>query len=624
MSDAIGKALEIYASKTSEEGKELQNTAPNSLVFSNDKNTVYFNNNLYGSIVLGNDTRALTEHISSSAGDTRNAEIFGDISNYEFYRKCISKGIPFYGYVKRSDNVDESMFVSLQTQLNTNDITFYYYLLFRNRITLNKLIVKVKTDLWVCESNVKTLPDAISDDTTLGDYTKTNIALSIKDFNIHCQRIDLTNYTIENNIINLTASNLNSIFTNYASLWLLLLGKTYRSFYILIKDVNSQIVYIPCSIYNDTSNDRFNITGYFGDKKLIGYLNYSSGNFTDSTVTIEDNLQNGPNVINNLTSTSTTDALSAAQGKALNDKINALGNVYRVKGTKNNINEVLALTDAKVGDVWNISNSFILNYSNYEAGTNVVCITATSSVDHDGDNWDALGGVSFNLPEYTIVFNDLDYGNSEGDFIQSQLNSMVESLHSSYLDSAVHNDVVFTAIVNWNDHNISKIPCSIHQVNNIKYELVGTFCLSQVSTFRITIDIEENQIAKIAYKISEVNASNEHYYHIGDFEQLPKLPNTFDGENIISVFGTPTSIINAIKNGDIIIAKRNKNDSVGPIKNDVICDCTVKNDMTGIDIYYPDYIEKVIIHVYLEKSVGNDYAGEMSYWEKINMNTTIS
>lgn len=104
-------------------------------------------------------------------------------------------------------------------------------------------------------------------------------------------------------------------------------------------------------------------------------------------------------VVNNLTTTDTSKALSAAQGKALNDKISTLGSVYRVKGSKTNISEVLALTDAKVGDVWNVINAFTLNGKPFPASTNIVCVTATSPSDHDEGNWDPIGG-TVNLSAY--------------------------------------------------------------------------------------------------------------------------------------------------------------------------------------------------------------------------------
>lgn len=111
-------------------------------------------------------------------------------------------------------------------------------------------------------------------------------------------------------------------------------------------------------------------------------------------------------VVNNLTTTDANKALSAAQGKTLNDKISALGSVYRVKGSKTNISEVLALTDAKVGDVWNVINAFTLNGKPFPASTNIVCVTATSPSDHDEGNWDPIGGtvnLSAYIPKSDIV-----------------------------------------------------------------------------------------------------------------------------------------------------------------------------------------------------------------------------
>lgn len=113
-------------------------------------------------------------------------------------------------------------------------------------------------------------------------------------------------------------------------------------------------------------------------------------------------------VVNNLTTDEASKALSAAQGKALNDRISGLGSVYRVKGTKTNLSEVLALTNAVVGDVWNVANAFTLGGNPYPANTNVVCITATSSSDHDEGNWDPLGGtvnLSTYVPKSDIVDN---------------------------------------------------------------------------------------------------------------------------------------------------------------------------------------------------------------------------
>lgn len=112
---------------------------------------------------------------------------------------------------------------------------------------------------------------------------------------------------------------------------------------------------------------------------------------------------------NTLTSTETNKALSAAQGKALNDRISGLGNVYRVKGTKSTIEEVYDISaDAKLGDVWNITSAFTIGGNPYPANTNVVCIAEWSTSTTPQNNWDPLGGtvnLSTYVPKSDIVDN---------------------------------------------------------------------------------------------------------------------------------------------------------------------------------------------------------------------------
>lgn len=114
-------------------------------------------------------------------------------------------------------------------------------------------------------------------------------------------------------------------------------------------------------------------------------------------------------VIDNLTSSSTTAALSARAGKALNDRISGLGNVYRVKGTKRTIEEVYDISgDAKLGDVWNITSAFTIGGKPYPANTNVVCIAERSTSTTPQNNWDPLGGtvdLSTYVPKSDIVDN---------------------------------------------------------------------------------------------------------------------------------------------------------------------------------------------------------------------------
>jgi len=168
------------------------------------------------------------------------------------------------------------------------------------------------------------------------------------------------------------------------------------------------ITYSTGSGYSISEIGKFNLTS---EGSVINVLTSTSSNKPLSAAMgkkLQDEKLAKTDVVDNLTTTSTSKALSAAQGKVLNDKIAGLGNVYRVKGTKTNLSDVLALTDAKIGDVWNVTNDFTLGGKPYPANTNVVCITATSSSDHDEGNWDPLGGtvnLSTYVPKSDIVDN---------------------------------------------------------------------------------------------------------------------------------------------------------------------------------------------------------------------------
>lgn len=90
-------------------------------------------------------------------------------------------------------------------------------------------------------------------------------------------------------------------------------------------------------------------------------------------------------VVDNLTSTSATSALSANQGKVLMGYIDALqgkvSSIYTPKGSK--AFAELPTEGNNIGDVYNITDAFTLDGKPYPAGTNVAWT---------GTAWDALGG----------------------------------------------------------------------------------------------------------------------------------------------------------------------------------------------------------------------------------------
>lgn len=86
-------------------------------------------------------------------------------------------------------------------------------------------------------------------------------------------------------------------------------------------------------------------------------------------------------------------ALASAKSYA-DEKFSALGSVYTTKGSCTAA-QLKALTSAKAGDVWNITDAVTIDGKAYPAGVNVVCVTAFSAAIDPAatKNWDALQGL---------------------------------------------------------------------------------------------------------------------------------------------------------------------------------------------------------------------------------------
>lgn len=86
-------------------------------------------------------------------------------------------------------------------------------------------------------------------------------------------------------------------------------------------------------------------------------------------------------------------ALASAKSYA-DQKVSALGSVYTTKGSCTAA-KLKALTSAKAGDVWNITDAVTIDGKAYPAGVNVVCVTAFSAAIDPATtkNWDALQGL---------------------------------------------------------------------------------------------------------------------------------------------------------------------------------------------------------------------------------------
>lgn len=208
----------------------------------------------------------------------------------------------------------------------------------------------------------------------------------------------------------------------------------YQGMLVIVKD--TQEVYVLKDVAKITSAD------YSGWKRVDGggVTQVVVENILTSTSTthalsaaqgkvLNDTKLNKTDVINNVTTNDTTKALSAAQGKIIWERINGLGNVYKYRGTKTTISEVIAITNAVVGDVYNVEAEFSVGGKKYPAGTNVACIKNTSTTEHTEANWDPLGG-TVDLSAYAT---------------KAEMNS---GLNSKINTSAIKNDLTTGGVTN--------------------------------------------------------------------------------------------------------------------------------------------------------------------------------
>ena len=425
---ANGQKLRVAVTKTSAQGKAAQSATPNLMSFSTDENSVWFNGKKYGvhkfSNVSSLNTNSTAEQVLSALNVSKSSELY-DLAH---------KGVLFI------DTISGNTIVKYED----GDDTFQLYVPSSDSRSIKKLTITVSSNKV---TGLTTISHLIVDDikNTLTS-TETNKALSAAMGKALNDRINGLGspYKVKgtktniSDVLSLTDAKVGDVWkvTNEFTLG----GKKYPA--------GTNVVCVTATSPSDHNDDNWDALG--GTVDLTPYLTksdasntYAKKADTDTSfdeiweqlgvVVAKDEIVNNltssetnkplsaamgkklqdeklakSDVVNNLTTTDASKALSAAQGKALNDRISGLGNVYRVKGTKTNLSDVLALTDAKVGDVWNVTNAFTLGGKPYPANTNVVCITATSSSDHDEGNWDPLGGtvnLSTYVPKSDIVDN---------------------------------------------------------------------------------------------------------------------------------------------------------------------------------------------------------------------------
>lgn len=419
---ANGQKLRVAVTKTSAQGKAAQSATPNLMSFSTDENSVWFNGRKYGIYILKG-----YENLSGESQTGTIQSFLGEFT-YNVWSSAQKNGNVVL--VKNSSTVMvASVYVNdeankLTLYMNDGDAVYYVGIAYStgggysiseigklNLISEGSIInvlTSTSSNKPLSAAMGKKLQDEklaktdVVNNLTTTDTTK---ALSAAQGEVLNSKFKYNYIPIKFSAINNTSDSAtikgymgnidgNVLVTRLTS-GATLIDSSSEDWVITPQEVStSKVVFVGLKLQS-----------FCISTKTIT-VTISGSNYTNMAVIAADRYV--PNVVNNLTSSDTANALSAAQGKALNDRISGLGNVYRVKGTKTNLSDVLALTDAKVGDVWNVTNAFTLGGKPYPANTNIVCITATSSSDHDEGNWDPLGGtvnLSTYVPKSDIVDN---------------------------------------------------------------------------------------------------------------------------------------------------------------------------------------------------------------------------
>lgn len=403
---ANGQKLRVAVTKTSAQGKAAQSVTPNLMSFSTDENSVWFNGRKYGIYILKG-----YENLSDGSQTDTIQSFLGEFT-YNVWSSAQENGNIVL--VKNNSTV---MVASVYVNDEANELTLYmndrdavYYVGITYSTGGGYSISEIGKFNLISEGSVINVLTSTSSNKPLSaamgkklqdeKLAKTDVVnnLTTTDTSkaLSAAQGKVLNDKFNGNKININFS-ATSNSTDNATIkgymgnidgTTLVRKLTYGANLV---DSSSDDWVITLQEASDTkvSFTGIRFAGFNLYSKNIS-VTISGSNYTNMTVAQGNRFV--PAINNTLTSTSTSEALSAAQGKALNDKISALGSVYRIKGSKTNISEVLALTDAKVGDAWNVTNAFTFGGKPYPANTNVVCITATSTSDHDENNWDPIGG----------------------------------------------------------------------------------------------------------------------------------------------------------------------------------------------------------------------------------------
>lgn len=420
---ANGQKLRVAVTKTSAQGKSAQSATPNLMSFSTDENSIWFNGRKYGIYILKG-----YENLSDGSQTGTIQSFLGEFT-YDVWGSAQENGNIVL--VKNSSTVMvASVYVNdkaneLTLYMNDGDVVYYVGITYStgggysiseigkfNLISEGSIInvlTSTSSNKPLSAAMGKKLQDEklakedVVNNLTTDEASKALSAAQGKALNdkFNGNKININfsatsnltdNATIKGYMGNIDGATLVSKLTYGANL----VDSSSDDWVITLQEVSATKV----------SFTGIRFAGFNLYSKNVS-VTISGSNYTNMTVAQGSRFV--PAINNTLTSTSTSEALSAAQGKTLNDKISALGSVYRVKGTKGTIEEVYDISaNAKLGDVWNITSAFTIGGKPYPANTNVVCIAEWSTSTTPQNNWDPLGGtvnLSTYVPKSDIVDN---------------------------------------------------------------------------------------------------------------------------------------------------------------------------------------------------------------------------
>lgn len=542
MATPVGQQLRVAVTKTSAQGQVAQSATPNLMSFSTDENSIWFNRKKYGVYILGD-----ANNLFNSPSSQEIQSFLRDFT-YDKWEEAVNTGnlvlVPILGTLcpatigvdtaPSDSDILLNIFASagiihthIPIQYSASSGYSLGELFVDNSLTARDVVNSLNidaSDSVLSAAMGKKLNDeklaktdvvnSLSDSSTnkalsAAQGKALNDKLSSNKISINFSAINNTSdsATIKGYMGNLDGTALVTKLTYGATL----IDSSSEDWVITPQEVSaSKVVFVGLKLQS-----------FCIFTKTIT-VTISGSNYTNMAVITANRYV--PNVVNNLTSSATADALSAAQGKALNDKISALGSVYRVKGSKTNISEVLALTDAKVGDVWNVTNAFTFGGKPYPASTNIVCLVATSTSDHDENNWDPIGG-TVDLSPYAKKTE-----------VEKADNEIWEQLNVAVSKDEIVNNLTSTDT----DKPLSAAMGKKLQDEKLSKTDANNTYLTKVSA--------ESTYAKKADGIS--------HYSIGELTALSSNPTQ---EQLKTALGTPSAFRNAIDAGELILVTGNAN-----------------------------------------------------------------